>query len=289
MLIYAKKKRRIKTNGLLHKLEILGKHSFSKSLQDKPGSKNYKKIQNDLKKARLKLTPEGFYAITYILPIIIVIALIVVNYTNAVNTLLNLEQIKVVAEKLGKPEMAEVSFKINWPFILVAALLGNMLPRWVLKIIIGIRGSLSEKEVLMLQTYVIMMLKAGKPVKEILISLYERSKAFRDPLELAVNTYSANPNEALQQMKDTVPNESFGKICVALEQTLNNDRKISLTYLENHRVLGKEINEQIRIRKNTKKKIFGLLLMIVPMIALMAIGAYPWLIFTLKQIDNIPM
>jgi len=289
MLIYAKKKRRIKTNGLFHKLEILGKHRFLKSLQDKPGSKNYKKIQNDLKKANIKLTPEGFYVTTYLLPLITAITLIVINYTNALNTLLNIEQIKEVAEKLGNPQMAEVSFKINWPVIIVAALIGNMMPRWILKIIISIRRSLSEKEVLMLQTYAIMMLKSGRPVKEILISLYERSKAFRDPLELAVNTYSADPNEALQELKDTVPNESFAKICVALEQTLNNDRKISLTYLENHRVLGKEINKQFRIRKNTKKKIFGLLLMIVPMMALMAIGAYPWLVFTLKQIDSVPM
>ncbi|KXG73728.1 hypothetical protein [Thermotalea metallivorans] len=261
-------------------------------LQDKPESRKYKNLQSDLKKAGLRISPEAFLAITYIFPLVVVFLLIAIKYTNVINTLVNIEKVREVAENLNKPEIAQISLKITstgWIFLLISALIANMLPKWVLKLIIEIKKGLGEKEILMLQTYTIIMLKVGKPVKQILISLYERASAYKEPLELAINTFSSDPNLALQTLKNSVASEGFGKICTALEQSLNYDRTISLAYLENHRILGKEINKQLRIRKNTRKKIIGVLLMIFPLVALLAIGSYPWLIFTLKQIDNVPM
>jgi nitrate reductase NapE component len=64
---------------------------------------------------------------------------------------------------------------------------------------------------------------------------------------------------------------------------------LSLRYLENHRTLGKELNRINRRSKNAKKSVAGILMMIIPLLALLIVGGYPWFVFSMKAIDNVPI
>jgi hypothetical protein len=200
---------------------------------------------------------------------------------------MNLEQLKAVAKKIGKEDIAKVNTSVNIPFLLIVALISHKAPEWVLNVIISYRNAKGHKEVVMLQTYTIMMLKAGKSAKRILISLMERAKLYKEPLEIAVNSFSKNPDKALKELEESVGNKDFKKLCVALQQTLNYDREISLTYLQNHRVLGRELHKLNRKSKNTKKSLFGMVLLIVPLLAFILVAGYPWLLFSLNQLLKI--
>ena len=288
-ILNVKKKRRIPTKGLVSKLEKWGRNKLIKKLHDKPESKGYIKLSKKLKQAGIKMSPEAFQTMTYIIPIIIVIILLAIKYTNVINTLMNLEQLKIVAQKIGKEDIAKVDTSVNIPFLLIAFLISHKAPEWILNVLIAYRNAKGHKEIIMLQTYAIMMLKAGQSTKRILISLMERSRLYKEPLEIAVNSFSTNPNKALKELEESVGNKDFKKLCVALQQTLNYDRKISLTYLQNHRVLGRELQKLNRKAKNTKKSLFGMLLLIIPLLTFILVAGYPWLLFSLKQLDSVPM
>lgn len=282
-----KKRKKLKLYNLPSKLDNISKNKVISFMLRKRESKQYIKIKKNLKQSGLNLSPEAFQVITLVIPILLIIIAVIMSYINKLNMLINIDKIIVVAEQLGKPELAEISFKLNKPIIVISALIGYFIPYGLLKIIILIRRAVSEREVLILQTYTIIMLKAEMPTKRILVSLYKRTKLFKKELETAVNNFSTNPNRTLRDLKENSFNDGFKKIIISLEQNLNNDKKIGLIYLQNNRTLGKDIAEQIRKRRTNKKNIIGILFMIVPLIALLAIGFYPWLVYALKQIGSI--
>jgi nitrate reductase NapE component len=147
----------------------------------------------------------------------------------------------------------------------------------------------SEKEILLLQSYAVIMLRSNVPTKEILIALCKRSKIFKSNFELAVKKYSTNPEAAFKNLKESSNSNNFRKTCIALEQSFKTDNQVSLRYLENNRVFTREVNKQHRLRKNKRNEIIGTLLLIFPLFMLIAIGAYPWIIYILRLLNNMPM
>ena len=258
-------------------------------MQYKKGSKKYEEMDNNIKKAGLDITPETYQTITILMPTIISLVYIAFKILNYVNFMASTEEIKKVAEILQDPSLLNVKLNIRFLYLLMVWVITFLVIKSIPKIKISFRQAASEKETMILQTYTIMMLKTEKPTKEILKSLYERANIFRPYLQRAISKFSTDHNNALTELKNTVPNNNFKKICIALEQLLNNDKKLSLTYLENHRVLMREINKQKRMRKGTKDQIIGMLLMILPMLVFISIIGYPILIYTIKSIKTIPI
>lgn len=286
MTIFKKKKLKKKFNKIDYIQKINNKIAF---LQYKKGSKEYQKLKYSLLKSGLNITPETFQTINMIVPFIVVFISIVIEFIRYINNLVSLSSMKRAAEILGDESILNIDFSIKPVNLLIVWVITFMLPKIIMKIVIAIRKIFSEKEVLILQTYTIMMLKTKKPVKEILISLLERAKIYKPYIERALKTFSTDQEGALTLLKETSPNSNFKKICISLEQALKNDKELSITYLENHRILSREVNKQLRLRKNKRNEIIGVLLMVFPLFILIAIGAYPWLIYMLKILNNMPM
>lgn len=288
-LLTQKKKRRLRNISFLSKIERVSRTKYVKWMQDKPNSKGYKKTQKLIRQAGFKISPEAIMFISYILPVGMFLFILAIKYTNIINTIMNIEQLKEVAKVLGDKSIAEVDTSINWGVTLAGASVFYFAPKGLLKLVGVLRSVKSQKEVIMLQTYTIMMLKTGKAVKQILITLMDRASNFKPALENAVNSFSQNPALALKELREDAANKDFEKIVTALEQTLKSDRKISLKYLENHRILGKELNRINRRGRNAKKSMVGILLMIIPLLTLLVVGGYPWLVFALKVLDETPI
>lgn len=274
--------------GSFHQLIVSLSKTKAFETKDKDKDNNYLKLQHDLLQLGMG-TPEYFKALNLIVAIISIIVVVLFGYVYKLNMLVNIEDLKVAAEAIGKPEIAQIDFSINIKAIALTVIVLLVLPRQLLKVAVSIKALMEENEVLMLQTYAMMMIKAGKPVKLILISLMDRSNLFKAVLRKAVNSFSEDPSKALQVARENTQNKGFDKTIRALEQALNHDRDVSLIFLKNHRQMTKELKALDRVRKNSIKSIVSTVLLIVPLLAFAFIAGYPFLVYSMKILDNAPI
>lgn len=277
-----KRKKRIKNFNWIKKFE-----EWSKKLKIDIGKgKNADKLQCLIIKAGIDIKPEVIKLFQYLLPIIVFALIILVKYTNIANAMLNMEQLKEVAQYLNDDSFTKIDTNVDFGGAFLISLLFYFVPMLILKAMSYVRALKSQEEVLMLQTYALMMLKTSQSVQQILIVLNERSKIFKPYLELAVKSYSQDPKETLKTLKK-VEDKGFEKIIISLEQALDKNREMSFKYLEKHRVLTKELNKIEKKAKDSQKKVVGILLLIVPLMIFAIIGGYPWFMLSLKTMSDI--
>lgn len=265
-------------------------NSKMSKLHYKKDSKNYKKLQQKIINAGLTINPEIYQTVRLILPIASIVIYILLKVINFINLQVNIEDLTEAAKVLNDESILNISFNVNLLIILFIFFMSMLLPDLILFFIGKIRVGISKREALILQTYTIMLLKTTKPVKQILISLYERSDYFKPLLKTASEKFSTDQKGTLSEMKNSASQKSdFFNVCIALQQAQNGDRKLSVMYLENHRNLAREVNKQIRIRKQTRNQGIGIIIMMIPILICVAIVGYPWLIYTIRAISQIPI
>ena len=264
-------------------------NTYLKLLQYNKGSKEYQRLERKLKGAGIKLKPETYCSLNFLFSICVVLLFVLFKIFGYFNKLVNIDMITKAAEVLNNPNLLEIKLSVKLPNVLIVFLIAYALPNIIIKITGILRRAAAEKEILLLQSYTVIMLRTGIPVKRILNNLSLRAKIYRSDIEMAVKKFSTNPESALKELKDSFSNNNFRKTCIALEQALKTDKDFSLAYLEKNRAITREINKQYRLRKNKRNEIIGTLLMVFPLFMLIAIGAYPWIIYILKLLNNIPM
>jgi len=271
-------------------IKIIDKLSSKLSkIQYKKDGKNYRELQQKIRNAGFHISPEIFQTIRLTLPLAVIVFYILFEVINYINLQVNIKDLTEAAKILNDETILNIHININGLVIILIVFVTLLIPDLIIKFMAEIRTISSKKESLILQTYTIMLLKTAKPVKQILISLYERADFFKPQLELALNKFSADPDKALAELQNSAPQNDFKNICIALLQAMNSDRKLSIMYLENHRNLAREVNKQIRIRNQTRKQGLGVLVMMVPLLLTIAIVGYPWLMYTIKAIGSIPV
>lgn len=284
LLDYRNSKTLRRKTSFRERIERLSKTRLFK--ENKKG-KSYKVLQENLTHLGIGITPEFFNAFSFVITIIAVIVVMIFELIYKINLMSNMDDLKEAAKILNDPSLLDVSF--NYSVIVITMVIMLILPRRILKLIVSIKSLMEENEVIMLQTYTLMMIKAGKPIKQILVSLMDRSKMFRHILRKAVNTYSKDPNSALKSVRESTSNKGFEKTIRALEQALVHDREVSIIFLKNHRKLTKELKELNRAKKNSMKSIISTLLLIIPLLAFAFIAGYPFLVYSMKMLDNVPI
>ncbi len=283
-------KRRIKNRGFLTKLRKISETKVMKKFLYSEDSQDYRSIELKLKKAGLGDMSVGTYQIIkYLVPLVMYIFIVAIKYTNITASIMNQEKLQKVAEFTGKASLSEIKTDLNLPILFVVSLAFYFIPNIVLKVLTAFRNQRGSNEVMTLHTYTVMMLKAKRSVKQILVSLWNRSSIYKQHLEKAVNSYSKDPQGAIRELQENVGHPQFEKVCIGLEQALDNDPKLSIKYLENHRELGKELNKINRQKKSVQKNMIGLVLLIMPMLGFVLVGGYPWMVYALKQLDAVPM
>lgn len=258
-------------------------NKFSK-FHYKKDSKNYRNLNIKIRNAGLNLSSETFQTIRFILPAAVIIFYILFEVINYLNLQINIEELKEAAKILNNETILNIHLNINIVTILFIGFVTLILPNLILIFMIKIRSGIVKRESLVLQTYTIMLLKTSRPIKHILLSLYERANYFKPLLKAANEKFSADSKNALEELKNSSPQGDFVNICIALQQAMNSYRKFSVMYLENHRNLSREVNKQIRIRNQTRNQGIGILIMMIPLLINIAIVGYPWLMYTIRAI-----
>lgn len=247
----------------------------------------YKKLNNELKGAGLQITPELFYVVSGFITIILIILVTILSYIYKFNLYVNYKDLEAAAKILDKPSLTNINFNFNFNIILIIVIIMFFLPRLFLRYLTKFKRLIEDKEIVMLQTYTLILISSGKPPKDILKNLKERSKMFSDILDIAIKSYDSDPKKALIAARESTRNEGFEKIILSLESCVNNDRKTSIEFLSNNRKFIRDLRSINKVKKNSIKDIAGtFLLTILPFFIFAFMLSYPIFTHALKLIMN---
>ncbi len=181
---------------------------------------------------------------------------------------------------------------IKFWHVLIAMFVGFIayyLPNIMLIIKNNIRKMDKDNEIMQFQSIILMLMHIDRvDVQTILEWLCRFSYAFREPIATCLNNYEAGAEQALQELKDSVPNKDFQRIIDQLESAVTRiPVKAAFDELETERAFFYEKRKDANEALVKKKASIGQVLGFTPMVLL--IGGYlvaPLLIVSILQMLN---
>ncbi len=181
---------------------------------------------------------------------------------------------------------------IKFWHVLIAMFVGFIayyLPNIMLLIKNNIRKMDKDNEIMQFQSIILMLMHIDRvDVQTILEWLCRFSYAFREPIATCLNNYEAGAEQALQELKDSVPNKDFQRIIDQLESAVTRiPVKAAFDELETERAFFYEKRKDANEALVKKKASIGQVLGFTPMVLL--IGGYlvaPLLIVSILQMLN---
>lgn len=132
-----------------------------------------------------------------------------------------------------------------------------------------------NKELPMIQMFVILMLKSGKTVRDVLFSLSKLNTYHQETFIQGYRIYMRNPIEGMQYLKNKFPNGRFSEMFSLLEDIGEFARQETITILEgNMRSLTDETNE-IKRKNDINRLMYSQFSMAPPFAALILLGILP--------------
>lgn len=190
-----------------------------------------------------------------------------------------------VYEKIKK---VQNSYLKAWQVLVAGllALLAYVSPNIVLMVRNKIRQMEKENEIMQFQSIILMLMYIERIDVETILEWLERfSYAFKEPIATALNNYEAGALEALEELKDSVPNKDFQRIVEQLESAVERiPIKDAFDELETERTYYYEKRKDGNERLIQKKVTYGKVLGFTPMVLL--IGGYlvaPLMIVSIMQ------
>ena len=172
---------------------------------------------------------------------------------------------------------------------LVVALIAYQIPNVVLNIRNSVRKMDKDNEIMQFQSIILMLMHIDRvDVQTILEWLCRFSYAFREPIATCLNNYEAGAEQALEELKDSVPNKDFQRIIDQLQSAVTRiPVKAAFDELETERSFfyekRKDANENLIKRKASIGQVLGF----TPLVLL--IGGYlvaPLLVVSMLQMVN---
>ncbi len=172
---------------------------------------------------------------------------------------------------------------------LIIGVIAYYIPNVILYMKNSVRKMDKENEIMQFQSIILMLMHIDRvDVQTILEWLARFSYAFREPIATCLNNYEAGAEQALEELKDSVPNKDFQRIIEQLQSAVTRiPVKAAFDELETERAFfyekRKEANENLVKRKSSIGQVLGF----TPMVLL--IGGYlvaPLLIVSILQMLN---
>lgn len=268
-------------------IDRYSENEFIRKLMFDENDKVCKSFKNVIKTAGIpKLTLIRFQTISLLSVFYAFFMQIIIWFTNVSNIILNKQKLTILAEKMLSPDMANIP-KLDLVSIVLISLMAYGLPFLFVFIYGMFRSKKAEKEIILLQTYALMMMNTNKNVKYILETLYERSNIYKESFRECLQHYSIDPEEALQILKSSVLKSEWQSLTNSLEKSLFNDREMAVKYLKSSRRLEANMRKIYMQRKTKNKELTGAVLLILPLATLCMVCGYPWFLLALKMMGNL--
>ena len=181
---------------------------------------------------------------------------------------------------------------VKWWHLLVGlavAIIAYQIPNVVLNIRNSVRKMDKDNEIMQFQSIILMLMHIDRvDVQTILEWLCRFSYAFREPIATCLNNYESGAEQALEELKDSVPNKDFQRIIDQLQSAVTRiPVKAAFDELETERSFfyekRKDANENLIKRKASIGQVLGF----TPLVLL--IGGYlvaPLLVVSMLQMVN---
>jgi len=252
----------------------LSENSYFKIFAIKPETGEYLRLEKLIKKAGGLggLVPEMFqvYRIgVSSLFLLIVLSLVFIgNFLNAT--------------RIGNAQIALILI------VFVAAMLLYFIPEMVVKYYVKIRQTKIHQELYNIGPFTISMLNSqAYGTYEIIQTLAETTTLLRPYMQNCLNEYYRNPRQAIQNMADRVGDDHFQVICNGLKQVVEMNKQYTALFMQQHL---DEINRLRALQKEAKikkKPLIFVFLLVFPMVSIVAVWFYPWIIRALDVMNAI--
>lgn len=178
------------------------------------------------------------------------------------------------------------SFVDTLPLLIICLFLA-LLPNIILKVKAKKNIMNRNKDIPLLQMFIILMLKSGKTVNETLYLLSKLSTPHKNTFIVGYRIYTRNPEEGFSYMKERFDNKKFQETFDVLEEIENYSRKESIMILENN--MGSIVNEfnDIKRRNDLTNLLYSQASMIVPFLSIILFVMLPIIIFVMRLFINI--
>ena len=181
---------------------------------------------------------------------------------------------------------------VKWWHIIVALVIAYAayhIPNIILAIRNNVRKMDKDNEIMQFQSIILMLMHIDRvDVQTILEWLCRFSYAFREPIATCLNNYEAGAEQALEELKDNVPNKDFQRIVDQLQSAVTRiPVKAAFDELETERSFFYEKRKDANENLIKRKASIGQVLAFTPMVLL--IGGYlvaPLLIVSMLQMVN---
>lgn len=191
----------------------------------------------------------------------------------------------------GKIETVKTTYLKAWEFLiaLVVAWGAYFVPDIIINIKNKIRAMEKDDEVMQFQSIILMLMYIERIDVETILEWLERySYAFKEPITTCLNNYEAGSVEALEELKDSVPNRDFQRMIDGLVSSVERiPVKDAFDELETERSFYYERRKSTNEKIVNKKVTYGKALGFMPMVIL--IGGYfvgPMMVVSVLQLIN---
>ena len=162
---------------------------------------------------------------------------------------------------------------IQWFEILLAfvfAIVGYMVPIWILMFQVKMRQIEMEDEVMQFQTIILMLMRIERVNVEIILEWLERyANIFKAPITKCVNNYEAGAWEALEQMKEEVSYQPLIRIIESLQAAVEKiPIKDAFDELDSERDYYQEKRKESNERLIKRKAMIGKVIGFAPMVCM---------------------
>ncbi len=192
---------------------------------------------------------------------------------------------------LAKVEGVQDSYWKVWETLiaLLVAVIVYFVPNGILLIKNKIRALEKEDEVMQFQSIILMLMYIERVDVQTVLEWLERySYAYKEPISTALNNYEAGAIEALQDLKDAIPQKDFKRIVEALISAVERiPIRDAFDELETERAFQHERRKDANERIIQKKTSLGKTIGFTPLIILVA-GYFvgPLLLVSILQLVN---
>ncbi|MEK3956016.1 MULTISPECIES: hypothetical protein [unclassified Psychrobacillus] len=143
-----------------------------------------------------------------------------------------------------------------------------------------------NKELPMIQMFVILMLKSNKTVREVLFALSKLNTYHRETFEQGYRIYARNPIEGMRYLKGEFTTGRFSELFDLLEDIGEYAKNETVTILEgNMRSLTDETND-VKRKNDIKQMVFSQFSMGPPFAALLLLGIVPIIISGINSFSS---
>lgn len=166
--------------------------------------------------------------------------------------------------------------------IMMLSLLIALVPNWFLKARSKKTIVANSKELPVVQMFIVLMLRSGKTVSEIIYGLSKLQTPHKKTFEHAYRVYVRSPQEAMDYLRKEFSFSRFADSFDLLEDVSEYARTETITIMEaGMNSLVEEI-EQVKRRNDLSNLVYSQASMIAPFSAIILLGAVPFLIMGLS-------